>query len=82
MRDIDLSVTMGIRLVDAEGTLLALWREHVSLYGLRLVFPVHIPVDTQVTGLLSGGELFGPAKMRHSEPFHHLRGPENEFECS
>jgi hypothetical protein len=39
-----------------------------SVYGLGLVFPVHIPVDTEVAVRLCGVLICGTAKVRHSEP--------------
>jgi hypothetical protein len=43
----------------------------VSVYGLGLVFPVHIQINTEVTVSLCGVELCGPANVRHSAPCPH-----------
>ena len=60
----------AIRLADDDGTRSWVRGEtiDVSVYGLGLVFPTHIPIDTEVTVQLCGVELCGTARVRHSEP--------------
>ena len=58
-----------IEWVEADGTRSCVSGASVdaSVYGLGVVVPTHIPVDTEVTVFLHGVAICGGAKVRHSQ---------------